>query len=70
MANTTNISCVGSDEFKRVLQTLSAQRGETVATLVRDALDKAYGKDFAEIEAFLFTKRGASKHQLNAEGVK
>lgn len=70
MANTTNISCIGNDEFKRILQTLSAQRGETVAALVREALDKAYGKDFSMIEDFLFANGGATKHQWNKEAVK
>lgn len=67
MATTTNISCTGDDKFKRVLATLSAQRGETVAVLVREALDKTYGGDMAEIERFLFANSGADKHQKNVK---
>lgn len=59
----TSIPVSGDREFVQVVKTLAAAKGTTVADLVRQALDTAYGAELARIRSIFFGEGDVSKHQ-------
>ena len=63
----TTIPCRGDRRSVAKLKTLATARGETMAELVRVALDEVYGDALLTAEAFIVANSGVSKLQNSSK---
>lgn len=61
------VSCDGDPDFRRMLKRLSADRGETIAKLVRQAIDAHFQSEFKALMPNFFVDNVASKRHNSAK---
>lgn len=65
MAQTTALAVVGDKTYAKAVKAVAARRGLRQADIVRDALDKVYGKEISEQLVF-FAENGTQTNQLTS----
>lgn len=62
----TILTCSGDDSYKDAIKLVAAQKGMTIAEMVRAAMDKEYGNDIKQAGVF-FASDGSKKKQTDAK---